>query len=148
MWTQRVRKGTSLAADPEDTEVAVVVELDDLALVDGTDTQLALDGRDQGRTLEESTSEGLESAGELGGATRQLVVEADDSNIFLSGALLGFDEASGTVNAHNQASCDLGIEGTAVTGLLASENPLDPSDNLVTGRVRRLVEVDHTRRDV
>lgn len=111
---------TSLAADPENTEVAVVVELDELALVDGSDAELALDGRDQGRTLEQSTSQGLEGAGELGLATGQLVVEADDSNIFLSGTLLRLDETGGAVNADNQTSSDLGIEGTAVAGLLNS----------------------------
>ena len=111
---------TSLAADPENTEVAVVVEFDELALVDGSDTELALDGRDQGRTLEQSTGQRLEGAGELRLATGQLVVEADDSNVFLSGTLLGLDETGGAVNADNQASSNLGIEGTAVTGLLDS----------------------------
>lgn len=112
--------GTSLAADPEDTEVAVIVKLNQLALVDRSDTELTLDGGDERGTLEQGTGEGLESAGELGLAARQLVVEADDGNIFLSGALLGLDEAGGTVNADNQAASDLGIEGTTVTSLFAS----------------------------
>lgn len=34
-----------------------IVELDELALVNGTDTQLTLDGRDQRRALEEGTSQ-------------------------------------------------------------------------------------------
>jgi hypothetical protein len=112
--------GTSLTADPEDTEVTIVVELDELALVDGSDTELTLDGRDQRRTLEERTGEGLESAGELSLATGQLVVEADDSHILLSGTLLRLDKTSGAVNADNQATGNLGIEGTAVTSLLTS----------------------------
>jgi hypothetical protein len=112
--------GTSLTADPEDTEVTVVVELDELALVDGSDTELTLDGRDQRRTLEERTGEGLESAGELSLTTGQLVVEADDSHILLSGTLLRLDKTSGAVNADNQATGNLGIEGTAVTSLLTS----------------------------
>jgi hypothetical protein len=112
--------GTSLTADPEDTEVTIVVELDELALVDGSDTELTLDGRDQRRTLEERTGEGLESAGELSLATGQLVVEADDSHILLSGTLLRLNKTSGAVNADNQATGNLGIEGTAVTSLLTS----------------------------
>lgn len=112
--------GTSLAADPEDAEVAVIVELDELALVDGTDTELTLDGGDQGRTLEEGTGEGLEGAGELGLATGDLVVETDDADVLLSSTLLGLDEAGSTVNADDEAASDLGIEGTAVAGLLAS----------------------------
>jgi hypothetical protein len=140
--------GTSLTADPEDTEVTIVVELDELALVDGSDTELTLDGRDQRRTLEERTGEGLESAGELSLATGQLVVEADDSHILLSGTLLRLNKTSGAVNADNQATGNLGIEGTAVTSLLTSKNALDPSDDLVRGRVGRLVEVNDTRADV
>jgi hypothetical protein len=56
--TEGTDVGTGLARDPEDAEVAVVVELDELGLVNGTDTELTLDGRDQGRTLEQSTGEG------------------------------------------------------------------------------------------
>ena len=116
--------GTSLTADPEDTEVSVVIELDELALVNGSDTELTLDGRDQRGTLEERTGEGLKSAGELSLATGQLIVEANNSNILLSGTLLGLDKTSGAVNADNQATGNLGIKSTAVTCLLASEIPL------------------------
>jgi hypothetical protein len=140
--------GTSLAADPEDTEVTIIVELDELALVDGSDTELTLDGRNQRGTLEERTGEGFESASELSLAARQLVVEADDGNVLLSSTLLRLDETSGAVNADNQASSDLGIEGTAVASLFASKNALDPGDDLVTGRVRGLVEINDTRADV
>lgn len=62
--------GTGFARDPEDAEVTVVVELDELGLVDGTDTELTLDSRDQGRTLEEGTSEGWESL--VCGSTKML----------------------------------------------------------------------------
>lgn len=120
MHAESTDVGTGLAADPEDTEVAVVVELNQLALVDGTDTQLALDGGNQRRTLEQSTGKRLEGTGKLGLATGQLVVEADNGNVFLSGALLGLDEAGSAVNADNQAASDLGIESTAVAGLFAA----------------------------
>jgi len=49
--------GTRLAADPEDTQLAVVVELDQLALVDRTDTELTLNSRDEWRSLEERASQ-------------------------------------------------------------------------------------------
>lgn len=42
--TKRTDISSSLAADPEDTKVAVVVELDQFGLVDGADTELTLDG--------------------------------------------------------------------------------------------------------
>lgn len=118
--TEGTDVGTSLTADPEDTEVALVVELVVLALVDGTDTELTLDGRDQRGTLEERTSEGLQSADELSLAAGDLVVKADDTDILLTGTLLGLDQTGGTVNADDETSSNLGIEGTTVTGLLRS----------------------------
>jgi hypothetical protein len=47
--------GTGLAADPEYTEMSVIVELVELVLMDGSDTQLSLDGGDKRRSLEQST---------------------------------------------------------------------------------------------
>lgn len=111
---------SSLAANPEDTEVSLVVELVNLALVDGPNTELALDGGDQGRTLEQRTGQGLQSASELGLAAGDLVMETDHANVFLSGALLGFHETGGTVDADDQASSHLRVEGTAVAGFLGS----------------------------
>lgn len=75
--------GSGLARDPEDGEVAVVVELDELALVDGSDTELTLDGRDEGRALEEGSGEGLEATGE-GLLAGEGGVQADDADVLLS----------------------------------------------------------------
>lgn len=109
--------GASLTADPENTEVAVVVELDELGLVDGTDAELALDGRDQGRSLEERAGKELEDTGKLCLAAGNLVVEAHDSHVLLSSTLLGFDESRGAIDAHNQTTGDFRIESTAMAGL-------------------------------
>lgn len=130
-----------LTADPEDTEVAVVVELNKLGLVDGSDTELTLNGRDQGGSLEQGTGKELEDASKLCPAARDLVVEAHNGNIFLSGSLLGLDETGGTVNADNETTSDLGIKSTTVAGLLGSEHALDPSDDFVGGGVRGLIEL-------
>lgn len=141
---ERPDVGAGLARHPEDAEVAVVVELDQLALVNGADTELALDGRDEGRALEEGTGEGLEGLGKGSLAAGNLVVEADDGHVLLTGTLLGLDEAGGAVNADNwfwlakpprkdhftqsgprtQAAGDLGIEGTGVTSLLHTAKPV------------------------
>lgn len=120
MHAQRPDVGARLAADPENAEVAIVVELDELALVDAPDTQLALDSRDQRRPLEQSAGQGLEGLGEGGLAAGNGVVETDDGNVFLSGSLLGLDETGRAVDTNNQASGDLGIEGPAVAGLFTS----------------------------
>jgi hypothetical protein len=140
--------GTSLARNPEDTELSLIVELVEVALVDGSDTELSLDGRDERRTLEESTSEGLKGAGELLLATGELVVKSDDTDVLLTGTLLGLDQAGGAVNADNQTSSDLGIESTGVTSTLATENALDPGNDFVRRGVGRLVKVDDTGGDV
>ena len=59
--TESTHVSTSLTRGPEDGEVAVVVKLEQLAFVDGTDTQLTLDSRDERRALEKSTSQGFDS---------------------------------------------------------------------------------------
>jgi hypothetical protein len=118
--TQGTDVGTGLAANPENTQMTIVIELDELALVDRTDTQLTLDSGNQRRTLEQSTGEGLQGLSKGSLAAWDLVVETDDSNVFFTGSLLRLDEASGAVNADNETACDLGIQSTGVTGLLAS----------------------------
>lgn len=152
--------GTSLAADPEHTELPLIVELIELRLVDGTDTELTLDGGDERGALEERAGERLEGTGELGLAARQLVVKTDHAHVLLSGALLGLDETGGAVNADDQTSRDLGIQSSRVSSLLnpiplsarlylrvgggrvVPQDALNPGDNFVRGRVRRLVEVN------
>lgn len=110
--------GTSLAADPENTKLPLIVEFVELALVNGTDTELALYGGDERGTLEESTSEGFESARKLGLATGELIVKADNADVLLTSTLLGLDETGRTVDADNQTSSDLRIESSRVTSLL------------------------------
>jgi hypothetical protein len=44
MDTESTDIGSGLTAHPEDAQVAVVVELNDSAFVNGTDTKLTLDG--------------------------------------------------------------------------------------------------------
>jgi hypothetical protein len=118
--------GTSLAADPENTKLPLVVEFVELALVDSTDTELALDGGDERGTLEERTSEGLKSARKLSLAAGELVVKADDADVLLTSTLLGLDETCSAINADDQTSSDLGIKSTGVTGLLNTATMLAP----------------------
>jgi len=93
--------------------------------VNGTDTELAFDSRDQGRPLEQRTGEGLQGAAELGLATGDLVVQADDTDILFTSTLLGLDQAGGTVNADDETASDLGVKSTAVTSLVASRESID-----------------------
>ena len=91
--------GTSFARHPENTKVALVVELKESRLVDGTDTQLTLDGRDQRRALEQCTTEMLKSRRKSLLASLDSSVEADDAKVLLSSSLLRLDKARRTVNA-------------------------------------------------
>ncbi len=144
---ERSDVGAGLAADPEDGEVAVVVELEELALVDGADAELALDGRDQRRALEQGAGERLDDARQLLGVG-ELVVQAQHGHVLLSGALLALDQPRGTVDADDQAAGHLGVERARVARLLDAQDPADPRDDLVRRRVRRLVQVDHPGRHV
>jgi hypothetical protein len=123
--------------------MTVVVKLEQLGLMNRTDTELTLNGRDQRGALEESTGQSLEGLGELL-LGLDGVVEAEDADVLLTGSLLGLDQTGGTVNADNQASSDLGIKSSTVTSLLDAENAADPGDNLVGRGVGRLVQVDDT----
>lgn len=58
--TESTHVGTGFAANPEDTEMAIVVVFDQLAFVDSSYTQLALDGGNKWRTLEQSASQGFD----------------------------------------------------------------------------------------
>jgi hypothetical protein len=119
---------TGLARDPEDGEVSLLVELEHLGLVDGSDSQTTLDGSDERGTLVESTTEGLKSALDLG--LIDLLVKTGNGNVLLTGSLLGLDKTSGTLNADDQATSNLRIKGTTVTSLLYLEDSLNPGDDL------------------
>ena len=134
---------TGEATYVEDAELLLRIVLDQLGLVDGTDTELTLDGSNQRRTLEESTSELLQSLLELGLALDG-VVEADDGDVLLTGGLLALDGTSSTIDTDDETASDLGIQGAAVAGSLASQDALDPGDDLVGGGIGRLVEMDET----
>ena len=113
--------GSSLAADPEYTKLPLVVELVKLALVNGSDTELTLDGGNKRWSLEESSGERLESARKLRLASGKLVVHADNANILLSSSLLRLYKTGGAVDADDETTGDLRVEGTTVASLF---NPL------------------------
>jgi hypothetical protein len=144
--------GSRLTRDPKDTQVSLLVVLQHLGFVDRSDTELTLDGRDERRSLEQSSGQGLETPGETLGTVRNGIVEPDHADVFLSSSLLGLDQPSRPVDTHDQTSGNLGVQGTRVSSLFASEDPLHPGDDLVRRRVGRLVQVDdsrlHVRREI
>ena len=62
--------------------------------------------------------------------------------------LLGLDQARRAVDADDEAARDLGVQGPGVARLFDTENAADPRDDLVTGRVGGLVQVDDAVPDV
>jgi hypothetical protein len=140
-----VRAG--LARDPEDGEVALIVKLEQLGLVDGADAQLALDGTDERRALEEGAGERLEGARQRLDVG-QRIVQTQHGHVLLARALLRLDEARGTVDADDETAGDLGVQRARVARLLDAQHAPDPRHDFVRRRVRRLVQVDHTRLDV
>jgi hypothetical protein len=122
MHAQSTDVGSSLAADPKHAQLPFVVELVQLALVDRTDTELALDGGNERRSLEKGTRKRLEGARKLRFASGQLVMHADDAHILLSGSLLRLHETGRAIDADDEATSDLRIKGTAVASLLDSAN--------------------------
>src|SRR3989338_7946131 len=144
--------GAGLAGDPKDAEILGVVELEQLALVDGADAEAALHGGDEGRALEEGSSERLDGAGQvlLGGGRvegqfveRERVVEADDADVLLSSRLLRLDQAGGPVHAHDQATRHLGVQRAGGASLLYLEDSANPRRHLVTAWITGFIQIDH-----
>ena len=80
---KRTNVGAGLTRHPEDTKVALLIELQELRLVDGTDTELTLDRRNERGTLEEGAGQGLDRARE-GSGLGERGVKAEDGNVLLS----------------------------------------------------------------
>lgn len=144
MYTQRSNVGASFAGNPEDSQLPIIVELQQLALVNRPDTQLSLDGRDEWWSLEQRTGQRLERTRKLRLTTRKLVMKSQNTHVFLSSTLLTLYKSRRAVNADNETSRDLGIESSRVTSPFDAENALEPGDDFVRGGVRRLIEVDDT----
>ncbi len=106
--------GTGLARNPEDTHISLLVVVEELALIDGTNTELLLDGRDQRRSLEDGADQARESLLNCLNLL-DVLVKLEDSDVLLTSGLLSLNQTSSVVDAGNEATCDLGIEGTRVT---------------------------------
>jgi hypothetical protein len=143
MDTEGTDIGSSFAGNPEDTEISLFIVLNELQLVDLSDSQFLLDSGNQRGSLETGT-------GELVEGTLDFVnfidrgMELEDTHVFFTGGLLGLDKSGGVLNADNEASSDLGIESTTVSGLLDFEDLLDPGNDLMGRGVGGLIEVDNT----
>mmetsp|Transcript_944 Transcript_944/g.1207 ORF Transcript_944/g.1207 Transcript_944/m.1207 type:complete len:241 (+) Transcript_944:1720-2442(+) len=132
-----------LTADPEHAKVALHVILHHLALVDGSDTQLALDSRDERRTLEDGALELLQCLAKLVLALDGSV-QASNRHVLFTRALLRLNQPGRTLHTHDKAARHLRIQRATVPCLLHAQDPADPCHHLVTGGVGGLVKIDYT----
>ena len=109
---------SSLAADPEDRKMSVIVEFVKRALINRPYSQLSLDSGDQRRALKESSRKSLECSCEGSFSSRNLVMESDDANILFPSTLLRFHQSSRPIDTNNQAAGDFRIKSSAVASLL------------------------------
>jgi len=135
--------GTGLTGDPDNSEVSLLIVLDELQVIDSPDAELLLDSGDQWWPLEAGTGELLKSSLDLLDLVDALM-QLEHSNVFFTSRLLSLDQSGGILDADDEAASDLGIEGTTVTGLLDLQDLLDPGDDLMGRGVGWLVEVDDT----
>ena len=71
-------------------------------------------------------------------------MELNDGDILFAGGLLGFYESGRVVDAGDEAAGNFGVQGARMTSLFDFEDLFNPSDDLVGGRVRRLIKIDDT----
>jgi hypothetical protein len=102
---------------------------------------LALDGGNEGRTLKEGARERFDGAVQFEGFYQGLV-ETNDSDVFLSRRLLGFDETRGAIQADDETSRDFGIERPGMSRLFHSQYPFDPRDDFVRRRIGGFVQIN------
>ena len=143
MDTESTHVSASLTADPENSHVTVFVIFNQLRLVDRPDSELLLDGRNKGRSLEAGTFKRVKGLFKLLDLVKRLM-ELDDSDVLFTSRLLGLDQTRRVIDANNEATGDLRVKSTRVTSLVNLQDFLDPSDDLVGGGVGGLVEVNDT----
>jgi hypothetical protein len=71
-----------------------------------------------------------------------LPVQPHHTDVLFAGALLRLDQASGSVDAHNQTPSDLWIQRTRVSSLFSSQDSTHPRYDFVRRWVGWLVQVD------
>ena len=86
----------------------------------------------------------LEDVSHLGnqGLVLHHAMQAEDADVLLAGILLRLDQASGTLDANDQTASDLGVQRSAVAGLVHTQDSFDPGNDFVGRGVGRFVQVD------
>ncbi len=100
--------GAGLTRDPEDAHVSFLIVVEELALVDGANTELLLDSRNQRRSLEDWPGQAQKSLLDLLDLVNMLM-ELNDGNVLFTSGLLSLNKASCVVDAGDEAASNLRI---------------------------------------
>jgi hypothetical protein len=142
MHTESSDIGSGFTRNPENSKVTLLIILEKSRFMDGTNTQTALDGRDQRRTLIQGTTKSVETTLDFG--LVGISMETCDGNVLLTCSLLALDETRSTLDANDQTSSNLGIQRSTVSSLFDLQDSFYPGDDLVGGRICGFVEIDNT----
>lgn len=130
MNAQRSHIEASLDAHPKYSHLLLFIELDELAIVDGANTQVSLDGRDHRRTLKDRTRQRLQRLLNF----LHIIdgrVKTHNADVLFASALLRLGQSSRSIDAHDQRAGHFGIERARMAGLLHAQYALDPSHYFV-----------------
>mmetsp|Transcript_19054 Transcript_19054/g.36388 ORF Transcript_19054/g.36388 Transcript_19054/m.36388 type:complete len:229 (-) Transcript_19054:26-712(-) len=122
--------------------MAVGVVLKQLGAVDGADAQLPLHRRDERRALEQGPGQRLQGARHLGQTPFRRTVQTCNAYVLLTSTLLRLDQASGTVDAHDEVARYFWVQGSRVARLLYAQHAPQPSHHFVGAGVGGFVQVD------
>jgi hypothetical protein len=126
---------------PKDGQSLVFVVLEEFDLVNLPDSESLFDSRNSGWHLKNRTSQKTHGLDQCF-SRLDLRMHSQNTNVFLTGSLLGLGQSCSPVEASDQTASDLGIQGTRVTSLLDLENSLDPGDDFMGRGICWFVEVD------
>lgn len=92
--------GSGLAGDPEDSESLFLIVLEQLGVIDGSDSEFSLDGRDEGWFLEDGSEERFKGLSQLN-LGLDFSVQSDNTNVLFSGSLLTLNKSGSSVQTDN-----------------------------------------------
>ena len=131
MNTQSSHVSTSLARNPTDTKVSLLIELNEFDFVNSPDSEFLLDSGYFWRLLEASASQHRESSCNLLFSSINFSVKLENGHVLFSSTLLSLYQSGSIANASNEAASNLRVESARVASLLDLENLLNPRNNFM-----------------
>uniref|UniRef100_A0A2P2KIV7 Uncharacterized protein n=1 Tax=Rhizophora mucronata TaxID=61149 RepID=A0A2P2KIV7_RHIMU len=140
MYTHSPHISPCLTRNPKDNQVPIWIILQQLTLINGPNSKVPFNRRNNGRPLKHCPSKCFECSCHFCYISH-FTVQSRHTNILFSGTLLRFNKASSPINANNQVTCYFRIQSATVARFLDPENPLNPGHHLVGRRICGFVQV-------